>query len=129
MTSAGAVVLGLAVILIGVWTLNLVRRGRLYVGYGIVMLALIVVSSAVAIVPVARNFVSRILESLFPGEPVAVLGLSAVILLLIYLLEQITVMSHRVATLTQELAIRRTADPATPRTESAKSGREPLSGA
>ena len=108
MTSLGAIVLILAAGLMGGWILDLIRRGRLYVGYGIVLLALIVTVAVVSVVPLARGLAHALLARLFPSEPVAVVGLAALLLLLIYMLHQLSVLSDRVATLTQELAIRRT---------------------
>jgi hypothetical protein len=107
MTTLGALVLILAAALVGGWILDLIRRGRLYVGYGIVLLGLIVMVVVVAVVPFARSLAHALLDRLFPSEPVAVVGLAALLLLLIYLLHQLSVLSDRVATLTQELAIRR----------------------
>jgi hypothetical protein len=106
MTTLGALVLVLAAALVGGWILDLIRRGRLYVGYGIVLLALILLVVVVAVVPLARDLAQALLDRLFPSEPVAVVGLAALLLLLIYLLHQLSVLSDRVATLTQELAIR-----------------------
>lgn len=107
MTTLGSVVLFLAGLGVSVWLLNLIRRGRLYVGYGIVLLALIVGVVVVAVVPVVRSLTSALVGALFPREPIAVLGLAALLLLFIYLLHQLSVLSDRVATLTQQLAIRR----------------------
>ena len=107
MTTLGGVVLILAAALVGGWILDLIRRGRLYVGYGIVLLALIVMVVGVAVVPFARDLAHALLDRLFPAEQVAVVGLAALLLLFIYLLHQLSVLSDRVATLTQELAIRR----------------------
>ncbi|MEO8361753.1 MAG: DUF2304 family protein [Vicinamibacteria bacterium] len=107
MTTLGSLILFLAAVLLGGWILDLVRRGRLYVGYGIVLLALVVLVTAFAVVPILRAFALALLLSLYPSEPVAVIGLAAVLLLLVYLLHQISVLSDRVATLTQELAIKR----------------------
>jgi hypothetical protein len=110
MTTLGALCLIVAAGLVGGWLLDLIRRGRLYVGYGIVLLALIVIVVVVSVLPFTRGLTSDLLDSLYPKEPVAVIGLAAVLLLLIYLLHQLSVLSERVATLTQELAIRGAAD-------------------
>lgn len=107
MTTLGGIVLVLATLLVGGWILDLVRRGRMYVGYGIVLLALIGAVVGVSVLPVSSRLATTIMNALFPSEPVAVLGLGAVLLLLVYLLHQLSVLSDRVATLTQELAIRR----------------------
>lgn len=111
MTTPGIVVLAIGAALIAGWILDLVRRGRLYVGYGIVLLALVATVVVVAAVPVVRHFASALADSLYPREPIAVIGLAALLLLFIYLLHQLSVLSDRVATLTQELAIRRAGAP------------------
>ncbi len=106
MTTLGAVlVLGVAG-LTALWVLDLVRRGRLYVGYGIVLLGLLAVVCAVCMVSPARALFGLALAELFPREPLAVIGLGAVLLLLIYVLHQLSILSDRVARLTQEIALR-----------------------
>jgi len=107
MTPAGATLLLLVAAILSGWILDLVRRGRLYVGYGIVLLALLGLVAAVSVLPPLQRMAEAVLGRLFPSEPVAVIGLSAVLFLLIYLLHQLSVLADRVANLTQELAIRR----------------------
>ena len=106
MTGLGSLALALAGLVFASWILDRVRRGRLYVGYGVVMLGLVSSIVVVCVVPMIRRTALAFLGRLFPSEPVAVVGLGAVLLLLVYLLEQIAVLSDRVATLTQELAMR-----------------------
>ena len=106
MTAAGAVLLLVAAALMALWILDLVRRGRLYVGYGIVLLTLLALVVGVAVVSPARRLAAAALFTLYPSEPIATIGLGAVLLLLVYVLHQLSVLSDRVATLTQELAIR-----------------------
>lgn len=107
MTVAGTIFLVMAAALVALWILDLIRRGRLYVGYGIVLLVLMATGTVAAGVPGIRQLLDRGLASLFPSEPVAVLCLASGLLLVIYLLHQLSVLSDRVAHLTQELAIRR----------------------
>lgn len=106
MTTLGAVLLLGASALTALWVLDLVRRGRLYVGYGIVLLALLIVVAAVCVVSPARALFAEALDGLFPREPLAVIGLGALLLLLIYVLHQLSILSDRVARLTQEIALR-----------------------
>lgn len=106
MTTLGAVLLFGAAVLTALWVLDLVRRGRLYVGYGIVLLALLVAVAGLCIVSTARTLLGQALEALFPTEPLAVIGLGALLLLLIYVLHQLSILSDRVARLTQEMALR-----------------------
>jgi hypothetical protein len=106
LSSIGAAFLVLASLLVAGWVLNLIRHGRLYVGYGIVVLVLVGAIAGMAVVPPFQSLSLAFIEALYPREPVAVIGLGAVLLLLIYVLHQLSVLSERVATLTQELAIR-----------------------
>jgi uncharacterized protein DUF2304 len=105
-TVAGVVVFdvfGLAVLL---WLLDSVRRGRLYVGYGVILIGLLVgVVSAVS-VPALRSAAAEELSALFPAAPVAVVGFALVALLLIYVLGQLTILSNRLAQVIQELALK-----------------------
>ena len=82
---AGAVMLVL-------WTLRLVRRDRLYVGYGV--LVLIVLGLSV----VTFSFVRL--------GMLTVAGLLLASLLFVYILGQLTVLSNRLTQLVQELALR-----------------------
>jgi hypothetical protein len=106
LTILGGIVVVVATGFFCVWTLDLVRRGRLYVGYGIVVLVLACLVAAVSVVPFSAQIASRLMNALFPREPIAVIGLSAILVLLVYVLNQLSVVSERVSNLTQELAIR-----------------------
>ena len=106
MTPMGTGLLLIAAVGIVVWILDLVRRGQLYVGYGVVLLGLVASLVGVATLRPARDLVVSVLESVYPREPAAVAGLTAALLLVIYVLHQLSVLSHRVATLTQEIALR-----------------------
>jgi hypothetical protein len=92
--------LGLAII---VWMLNLVRRGHLYIGYAVIGLL------ATAIGITAVSF-ARFLPWL--GIQLGLLGFvgmgfAVVALMLVYVLSQLSILSNRLATLVQELAIER----------------------
>jgi hypothetical protein len=106
MTVLGSLVIGLGSFLVVLWILHLVRKGNLYVGYAIVLLALTVATAVVTTVSPVRALAGRVLSSLFPAEPIAVLGLGGMTLLLIYVLHQLSVLADRVARLTQELALK-----------------------
>jgi len=110
MTSLGALALLVATVLTVLWVLDLVRRGRLYVGYGIVLLVLLGSVAGVTTLAPVRRFVGLGLDALYPAEPLAVVGISAVVLLLIYVLHQLSILSDRVARLTQEIALRNSRD-------------------
>lgn len=106
MTLLGAVVLVVAALSASLWVLDLVRRGRLYVGYGIVVLALTAAATCMAVLPWPQRAATSLMDALFTSEPVAAIGISGIMVLLVYVLNQLSVLSDRVATLTQELAIR-----------------------
>lgn len=92
-------------ILIG-WILDLIRRGRLYVGYGVLFLVFL---TAVAIAVSAPGLLSaseRLVRIVFPVEPLALIGLGFLGFLQIYILSQLTILSNRLASVVQELALR-----------------------
>ena len=85
------------------WIFNLVRAGRLYVGYGVIfVLALIATAAVVGLPPMLGA--DGILRSHIEGFIVS--AATFVIVVLIYTLSQVTRWSNRVTALTQELAIR-----------------------
>lgn len=93
-------------LLLCTWVLNLIRRGHLYVGYGSTLLILIGGVMCVALVP------TRLVEGLMraagkvvSSATIAFLAVYCVLLLLIYVLREITTLSRRLRTLTQQLAI------------------------
>jgi hypothetical protein len=106
---AGLVLVDLLGLLLLLWVLNLVRVGRLYVGYG-VLLAMVLVAGTVTLStpPLARR-ASQALAAFFPSPwaGVAVLGLAFLLAMLVYVLTQVTVLANRLATLVQALAIER----------------------
>jgi hypothetical protein len=106
MTVLGTIVLDVVGLILILWLLNLVRLGRLYVGYGIVLLFGIVVTLGVASVPAARAAAFGLLHALFPGAELIVVMWAAFVLILIYVLAQLTRIVNRLASLVQELALR-----------------------
>lgn len=107
MSAAGLIAIGLAGILLVLWVLNLVRVGRLYVGYGVILVMIVVaVLGTLSWTPLARG-ADAFLGVLFPSPPVAAAALSIgfFLVMLVYVLGQITVLSNRLAVLVQELAI------------------------
>ena len=87
-------------VLLVLWTLRLVRRDRLYVGYGV--LVLLVLGASVLTFSVVRLSV------------VTVAGLLLAALLFIYILGQMTVLSNRLTQVVQELALKDVQPPAPP---------------
>jgi hypothetical protein len=98
------------VLLIG-WIVAQVRRDRLYVGYaGIVVLA--IAAAAVAVTwPPALGLVNRLGIVFTHAAGVLALLLAFMFLMVIYMLGQLTLLSNRIAALTQAFAIERAGGP------------------
>jgi len=88
------------------WVLNLIRNGSVYVGYGSALLIAIAGIICLALIPVhflpvfmyhAGNFM--------PGGFPLFLAIYCILLTLLYVLKEITAISRRLRSLTQELAI------------------------
>jgi hypothetical protein len=106
MTLAGVligVVVGVALLL---WVANLVRNDRLYVGYGVIFILGTLAAMLILIVPALRVAVTRASVALLPEASLSVVPLALLTFLMVYVFAQITILSNRVARLTQELAIR-----------------------
>jgi hypothetical protein len=95
--------LALAII---VWVFQLVRRDRLYVGFGVIFVVVVALGGSVVTFPGAlAPFVA--FSRLAARSPLVIgLALVFMLLMLIYILSQTTLLSNRVARLTQEIAIR-----------------------
>ena len=97
------------------WVVNLIRKGRLYVGYGSALLITIGVIVCVASAP--APFVDAVTHRLSVGaftHPIGkvmsgslpvFLAIYCILFALIYLFREITMISRRLRTLTQQLAI------------------------
>ena len=86
------------------WILDLVRRGRLYVGYGVIFGLAISAACIVVGLPSLLGMDALLrahLEGLILGAAIFMA------LILVYALSKLTILSNRLTTLTQELAIRR----------------------
>lgn len=101
-----AVVIDALGLLTIIWVFRLVRRERLYVGYGVIFVAIIALGSLTltfAVVLGALHPLSRISQR---GGALIGLTVVFVVVMLIYILSQLTLLSNRITRLTQELAIR-----------------------
>jgi hypothetical protein len=104
-TPLGLLLLGAAGTAFILWLLNLVRLGRLYVGYAVLLIAALVGGAfAVGVAPI-RRFVAGPLEALFPATGPLLAVVALLLVALVYLLTQLTIVSNRLAALVQELAI------------------------
>jgi hypothetical protein len=105
-TIGGVVLFDLFSLAVLLWLLNSVRRGRLYVGYGVLLIALVLGVVSTVSVPALRSMATAGLATVFPAAPVLVVGFALVALLLIYVLGQLTILSNRLAQVIQELALK-----------------------
>jgi len=106
MTTHGTIVLIAVGLTLLFWILDLVRRDRLYVGYGIILMLAILGALLVLVVPSLLRGITRLVGALFPASALTLLALCFIVFMLVYILGQITVVSNRLALLVQELAIR-----------------------
>lgn len=89
------------------WILNLVRHSRLYVGYGVIFIAAILGTMVTLSVPQLLLTVTHLVGAIFPASALTLLALCFIVLMLLYVLSQLTLVSNRLAILIQELAIER----------------------
>jgi len=107
MTFQGIVVLNVIALALLLWVLNLVRHGRLYVGYGVIFVAAIIGTMLLLSVPWLQSGVTRVIGAVFPASALTLLALCFIVLMLLYILTQITIVSNRLSNLVQQLAIER----------------------
>ena len=105
MTPPGSLVFDAGACVLAAWTLRLVHRDRLYVGYGVIVLLGLAAEVMVASFGRARSALI-----LFTGmtTSLSALGVAAALIaavLTIYVLSQLTVLSNRLTQVVQELAI------------------------
>ena len=106
MTLAGVFVsLAIGFVLL-VWVVNLIRRDRLYVGYGVIFVFGTLAAMIVLAVPPLLATVTRASAALFPVAALSIVPLVIFTFLMVYVFAQISILSNRVMRLTQELAIR-----------------------
>lgn len=117
MTTAG-VIIGLVFgALLLLWVVNALRHDRLYAGYGVIFVVGTLMAMAVLSVPSLLRFVTTTSVALLPAPSLSIVALVVIIVLMVYVFTQITVLSNRVALLTQELAIRNAGEESAATTE------------
>jgi hypothetical protein len=105
-TAAGIVtgtVIGCALL---VWVINLIRRDRLYAGYGVIFVFGTIAAMTVLVVPPLLRAAMAASVALLPVPSLSLVALVILTFLMVYVFVQISVLSNRVMRLTQELAIR-----------------------
>lgn len=88
------------------WMLNLARTGRLHVGYGVILGLVILAHMAAGLMPTQLDAWASCIGLRHSSDLLAAAGVIFLALLTIYLHTQVTILSRRVAVLTQELALR-----------------------
>ena len=102
MTNAG-ITLGIVVgLILLVWVFSLIRRDRLYVGYGVIFVVGTIAALAVLIVRPLLDAVAAASEALLPMASLSRVALLIMLFLLVYVFTQITVLSNRSAILTRK---------------------------
>ncbi len=106
MTTFGIFLLDLLGVALSAWIFNLIRRDKLYVGYGtILLISVAAIMIGVSFAPL-RALVKSILGNFFPATTLTLAAFGYLFLMLIYVLTQITILSDRLAELVQDIAIR-----------------------
>jgi len=105
MTLQGIVVLNLIAVALLLWVANLVRRGALYAGYGVIFILVTLSVMIVLSIPQLLSLLVRLVGAVFPVSALTLLALCFIVFMLVYILTQVTVLSNRLATLAQGLAI------------------------
>jgi hypothetical protein len=105
MTLQGILVLTLIGLVLILWILDLVRRDRLYVGYGILFIVSIFGVVLVLVLPSLLAVITRLVGAIYPASALTLLALCFIVVMLIYVLTQVTIVSNRLAALIQELAV------------------------
>lgn len=107
MSLQGALVLNLIALALLLWVLNLVRHGRLYVGYGVIFVIATLGTMLLVSVPWLQTTLTHVIGAVFPVSALTLLALCFIVLMLLYTLTQLTIVSNRLSKLVQELAIER----------------------
>jgi hypothetical protein len=97
-----------------VLVLDQLRRDRLYVGYAVAVMAVMVVVLTAATVPLLVPSLAQALGALLPGTALVLLIITFSLFVLVYVLTQVSLVANRVAAIVQEMAIRNAARGAAP---------------
>lgn len=110
MTIQGVLTVVLIAVAYLLWMINLVRRGRLYVGYAVIWFGLAIITIPIVAIPALLFFVTDIVGALFPVSALTLLAFGFLFGMQIYLLSQMTIMSRRIAQIAQYIAIKESDD-------------------
>ena len=103
MTTQGIVAIVLVCAVLAAWIVHLVVRGKLYVGYGVVWLAVFGAAAALVAVPPATRLLTRVSGAEYPASALTLAALVFIVLVLIYFSVQLSIIAARVQRVAQEL--------------------------
>jgi len=106
MSASGILVSAMIGAALLLWVVNLIRRDRLYVGYGVIFVIGTLAALAVLLLPPLLALLTRASVALLSVPALSIVPLALFTFLMVYVFAQITILSNRVMRLTQELAIR-----------------------
>ena len=106
MIARGTILFDIVAFALAFWTARLVRRDRLYVGYAVIVLALLAVGVVLVTAPTTMmQFVAWCTGAQSPALAIGAAAALGAALLVIYMFSQLTIISNRLTTLVQELAL------------------------
>ena len=105
MTIQGILLINITALILLLWVLNLIRRAKLYAGYGVMFILLLLSIMLIASIPGAPQLVAQLVTLIFPASGFLLIALSFIAFLFIYVMTQLTIISDRLANLVQNLAI------------------------
>jgi hypothetical protein len=114
-TTQGIILLDLIAFVLLLWILDQVRRDRLYVGYGVVLVLTVLCAILILSVSPLLIFVTHLVGAVFPASALTFLALYFIVFMLVYILTQVTLLAKRLATVVQQLAIQQAKEQATDR--------------
>jgi hypothetical protein len=123
MTVQGILIINIIGIVLLFWVSNLVRKGRLYVGYGVIMILAILAILIIVSVPKLLFLLTHLVGAVFPVSALTMLALGFIVVMLVYILTQLTIISNRLAVLAQALAIERAHEEYATAAEELRSGK------
>ena len=95
MTLQGILAINLMALALLVWILNLIRRARLYIGYGVMFILILLSIMAMVSIPGLLSIASQLVSLVFPSSATLLIALSFIAFLFIYILTQLTIISDR----------------------------------
>jgi hypothetical protein len=111
MTLHSTLVVEIGLFALIVWVIHLVRRDRLYSGYGALLIVAFGAAALVVMIPAILRLVTALVGALLPASALMMLAVFLILVILVYVLSQVSLLSNRISVLTQELALRQATSP------------------